>query len=265
MKLRRYHEKTYALLGTILGLGAPLGALAWRLLWTSEGPLWQRLTQEWIHSSYFYTYMTVSTMIAFTLFGYVLGKKSDALERENRAFNVQAITDGLTNLYNHRYLHQHLSAESARARRYKTPLTCLMLDIDNFKTVNDAYGHPYGDEVLKVIARIIREQIRRVDTAGRYGGEEFLIMMPQTASLDALPVAERIRGEVQEYPFRYEGRDVHVTLSIGMATYDSKDKRLSQKADLLKAADVALYRAKTRGKNRTQAWSEMADVEPASD
>lgn len=261
MKLRRYHEKTYALLGAVLGLGAPLGALACRLLWFSEGPLGQRLTQEWIHGGYFYTYMTISTVIAFTLFGYVLGKKSDALERENRSFNVLAITDGLTNLYNHRYLHQHLTAESARARRYKTPLTCLMLDIDDFKSVNDAYGHPYGDEVLKVIARIIREQIRRVDTAGRYGGEEFLIMMPQTSSSEALPVAERIRGEVQEYPFRYQGRDVQVTLSIGLATYEARDKRLSQKADLLKAADEALYRAKNRGKNQTQVWSEMVDGE----
>jgi diguanylate cyclase (GGDEF)-like protein len=165
----------------------------------------------------------------------------------------------LTRLYNHRYLQQQIVAEEERAGRYKTSLTYLMIDIDDFKSINDTCGHAYGDEVLIVIARIIREQIRRVDTAGRYGGEEFLVLMPHTKAIEAWPVAERIRSEVQEFPFRFEGRNVHVTLSVGMATYDAAIQGFAKKGQLFKAADKALYQAKKDGKNKTQLSASIAN------
>jgi diguanylate cyclase (GGDEF)-like protein len=249
------HRTMYALAGALLGLGAPLGSLAWRLIFSEPGILLERVSREWNQASYFYIYMTAGTMIAFGLFGFILGNKGDALEQEKRRARTLAITDGLTGLYNHRYLQDHLAAEMERARRYKTPLTCLMLDIDDFKRVNDTQGHPFGDHVLKIVAHVIREQVRRVDTAGRYGGEEFLILMPHTTANEIMPLAERIRMEVQEYPFNAGGQNIHVTLSIGVATYDPHAESFRDKAGLLQAADDALYSAKNHGKNRTHVWS----------
>jgi diguanylate cyclase (GGDEF)-like protein len=221
------------------------------MLLGSRGALLQRLANECAQAGYYYAYMMFGSIAAFALFGYFLGQESDMLEEEKKRATILAITDGLTGLYNHRYLHQHLAAEAERAQRYRTPLTCLMLDLDNFKKINDTHGHPFGDEVLKIVARIIREQVRRVDTAGRYGGEEFLVLMPHTVSSEALPVAERIRTEVQEFPFRCDSQDVHLTVSIGMATYNALQDASMNKSDLLKAADDALYQAKRDGKNKT--------------
>lgn len=260
MKWPRKHQITYALMGVLLGLGAPLGSLAWRVLGKGTGDLWQRLALEWSLASYFYWYMTIGTVIAFALFGYVLGIRGDALEKEKKRADALAIHDGLTHLYNHRYLQDHLAAEMERAQRYKTPLTCVMLDIDNFKAVNDTYGHPFGDHVLKIASRIFREQVRRVDTVGRYGGEEFLLLMPHTTAREVLPLAERIRAEVQDYPFHTNGEPIHVTISIGIATHDPRSQGAVNKSDLLKAADEALYSAKKSGKNQTQIWSKLAGL-----
>ena len=145
-----------------------------------------------------------------------------------------------------------------RATRYQTPFTCLMLDIDDFKSINDTHGHPFGDQVLRTVAHIIREQVRRVDTAGRYGGEEFMIFMPHTTSEQVLPLAERIRTEVQEYPFHARGENVRVTLSIGMATYAPPGRTFKNQRGLVDAADQALYQAKRGGKNQIRIYAPAA-------
>jgi diguanylate cyclase (GGDEF)-like protein len=239
----------YPLAGALLALGAPLGCFLWRWLTSQNQDFFVSELQSY---QFFYLYMTFGTSGAFALFGYVLGKKGDVLETQRTTSERRAITDGLTDLYNHRYLQEHLSAEIERSQRYHSPFTCLMLDIDNFKHVNDTFGHPFGDEVLRVIARILKEQVRRVDIVGRYGGEEFLILMPQTTSQEVIPVADRIRHEIQEYPFRREGANLQVTLSVGMATFDPNSATPPTRSGLLKAADEALYQAKRSGKNRTQ-------------
>jgi len=205
------------------------------------------LALEWQTARYYYVYMTFGSVIAFGLFGLLLGRHDESL-------NDLSITDGLTGLYNHRYLHEQLAREIRRSDRYRAPLTCLMLDIDDFKKVNDQWGHPFGDAVLAKTAGLIRETVRTTDTVGRYGGEEFLVMMPQTSREAALLLAERIRRTVEAYPFSLGDGMVHVTLSIGLATYPSLTLGVRNKSALLSAADQALYKAKRTGKNRTVVW-----------
>jgi len=158
---------------------------------------------------------------------------------------MQTITDDLTGIYNHRYIFQCLQQELRRAKRYKHPLTVMMLDLDHFKLVNDRWGHQVGDHVLKSVARIIASNLRETDMVGRYGGEEFLVILPMTDIKDGLQVAERIRKEVQEASFRQKG--LKVTISIGAAQYngDKLDK-------LIGRADSLLYQAKNNGRNRVE-------------
>src|SRR6185312_17084930 len=126
----------YTWLGIFLGLGAPLGSLACRVLMRYDDGILPTLASEWRSAAYYYIYMTVATAVAFGLFGFVLGRRDEGL-------NDLSIKDGLTGIYNHRYMHEHLAVEMQRADRYHTPLACLMLDIDDFKKVNDQYGHPF--------------------------------------------------------------------------------------------------------------------------
>ncbi len=188
----------YALMGVILGLGAPAGSLVLRVLIPKHHNIMLSLLREWHQASYFYIYMTIGTVTAFVLFGFYLGLRSEDLNRF-------AITDGLTGLYNHRYLHERLDQEIERSNRYHTPLTCLMLDIDDFKKVNDQYGHPFGDRVLAGIAQLILQSVRRTDLAGRYGGEEFLVIMPHSNTEQALPIAQRIVSAIGDRPFIFKG------------------------------------------------------------
>jgi two-component system cell cycle response regulator len=159
-----------------------------------------------------------------------------------------ASTDGLTEVYNHRTFQERLNQEIARADRYRRPLSVLMIDVDHFKVYNDTCGHPQGDIVLQDLARLLREMSRTSDTVARYGGEEFAIILPETDSVGAQKIAQRLREQVEGYAF--PGKDLMpggtLTISIGVATHvpaGSKDA-------LLQAADTALYTAKREGRNR---------------
>jgi diguanylate cyclase (GGDEF)-like protein len=240
-------RRLYALWGFLLGLGAPLGSLALRLPAAWQGDLLSALAQEWQQGMYYYVYMTLGTTLAFSLFGYALGKRNEAL-------SDLSIKDGLTGIYNHRYLQERLKHEIERSDRYATPLTCLMIDIDDFKQVNDRHGHLFGDEVLRITAQFLEEAVRKTDRVGRYGGEEFLVIMPHTDSTDALPLANRIVQTIGAYPFMSDGTVVRVTLSIGLATYPEPALGVRTQSALLSAADQALYKAKLAGKNQTQVW-----------
>ncbi len=238
----------YAMIGAILGLGAPVGSLILRVLIPTHHGLRAALLQEWGQASFFYIYMTIGTMTAFALFGYLLGRRSEGL-------NQSAITDGLTGAYNHRYLHERLEQEIERSDRYQAPLTCLILDVDDFKKVNDLCGHPFGDTVLVEITRLIHETVRRTDLVGRYGGEEFLVIMPQTNAEEALPIAQRIVSLIADHPFVFKGIiSMCVTISIGLATYPSLEHDITNKSSLLSAADQSLYKAKRTGKNKAIVW-----------
>jgi diguanylate cyclase (GGDEF)-like protein len=157
---------------------------------------------------------------------------------------VEAITDGLTGLYNHRYLHERLQEELVRARRRDSKLSLLFFDCDDFKTYNDSYGHKAGDAALARIARITETCSRRIDLAARYGGEEFVLALVDTGAAGAFTVAERIRGEVEASSVK-GGRPL--TVSIGVVTYPDDAKGHDE---LLDKADWAMYAAKRAGRNR---------------
>ena len=167
--------------------------------------------------------------------------------RIRQEMNHLAATDGLTNLWNQRKMHELLREEMKRSTRYHRAVSVLMLDVDSFKTFNDTYGHPQGDQLLRNIAAILRAGVRNVDFAGRYGGEDFLVILPETTKDDACRMAERIRSDVEAQALlEIEGKTVRRTVSVGVASYP--EDALSP-AELVKRADEALYRAKRAGKN----------------
>jgi diguanylate cyclase (GGDEF)-like protein len=165
-----------------------------------------------------------------------------------------AVTDGLTGLFNHRTFQEKLSGEFRRMQRLAGPLSLLLIDIDFFKKINDAYGHPAGDEVLRGIAAVIRETIRNIDIPARYGGEEFAAILLGTNHEGARKMAERLRKTISEKTFSLDGKEVVVTVSIGAATspYDTGGRE-----ELVEKADQALYHAKRSGRNRCVLWSEI--------
>jgi len=159
-----------------------------------------------------------------------------------------AETDPLTNCFNRRALVEKLEQEMDRAARYATMLTGMMLDIDNFKQINDTHGHLVGDRVLKQIANLLKREQRSVDIVARYGGEEFVVLLPETTSAESRNFAERILRRVATHDFGEPGNPVRVTISIGIASYP--DERVSDGESLLRLADTHLYRAKSDGRNR---------------
>lgn len=180
-----------------------------------------------------------------------LKELQDELEKKNQLLENLAITDGLTGVYNYRFFHQKLKEEFERAKRYETPLACIMMDIDFFKNINDKYGHMVGDLVLKELAVIITENIRKNDVFARYGGEEFVLLLPHTSENGAFNEAERIRKAVENHQFG-ELEKGEVKISLGVCNYPSEV--ITNAEDLLRCADTALYNAKNNGRNRTEVY-----------
>ena len=197
--------------------------------------------------------MGVVAALSSVLFAVAIGATlmvDRAWRRQRRIAHLletQAHTDPLTGLANRRHFFESADAELARSRRYEAPLSLLMLDIDHFKEVNDAHGHRAGDRVLQKLAQTCLEVLRNVDVVGRVGGEEFAILLPETASEGAVEVAERLRAAVEAAEVvREEGVPIRVTVSIGAATLAGN----ANLDTLMSQADDALYDAKHRGRNR---------------
>jgi len=196
----------------------------------------------------------------------VLIEKNRELDRINRELDKKreellalTRTDGLTSLYNRRYFEERLTAEFARSERYRVPLSCLMLDLDHFKRMNDTYGHPFGDKVLKGAAGVTQGALRSVDLLARYGGEELVALLPETGPKEARAVAERIRARIEALTFTFrtphgEERQVSCTASVGIATYPIPS--IDSAEMLLRAADDCLYTAKAEGRNRVKQHEE---------
>jgi diguanylate cyclase (GGDEF)-like protein len=190
-----------------------------------------------------------------------------AVALENARLYEMAMVDGLTKLFVRRYFDGRLEEEIERANRFSTVFSVVIMDIDNFKQLNDTHGHIAGDRMLRGIADIVRSQMRAVDTAARYGGEEFSMLLPRTTMVDALNQAERIRTMIDEFRLVTEGGDgtvVSTTASFGIASYPESKARSAE--ELVRLADRALYRAKHAGKNRVELYwaDDDARVPPLS-
>ncbi len=178
-----------------------------------------------------------------------LARKNDELQALLAKVQMLSVTDPLTGLFNRRRFEEALTSEFKRAVRYRAPLSCLMLDIDHFKKVNDTCGHAAGDTVLREVARLIKQCVRDVDTVSRWGGEEFSVLAPLTTMQDALVPARRILAAVAGHSMTDAGGR-GVTLSIGVA--DLSVPGVDAPDALIRAADKALYEAKEKGRNRIE-------------
>jgi len=157
----------------------------------------------------------------------------------------QAMTDGLTSLANHKRFYEILEKELWRSRRYGGQISLIMVDIDNLKKINDAYGHRAGDKVIRQISRKLKECIRQIDTAARYGGDEFAIILPNTSLNDATVAAERMVDVVSRSPITWQKEQIDISISVGLGQYDAD----SSPEDITSRSDQALYTAKQAGKN----------------
>jgi len=178
------------------------------------------------------------------------------LSRLNKTLRDQTSRDSLTGLYNHRYFQEMLRHEFLLAQRHQTELSCMMLDLDLFKEVNDTCGHPFGDLVLKGTAEEILREARATDTVARYGGEEFAILLPNTDLEGATSIAERIRARAEAYTHQDKDVAMRVTISIGLAS--TRTHAPKRPEELLAFADRALYQAKKAGRNKVIAYAEGA-------
>ncbi len=172
----------------------------------------------------------------------------NVMREEKLLLEKMVITDDLTRLYNHKYFVRRLEEEFKRAKRYHGSLSCMMIDLDNFKRINDTYGHQAGDKVLRDVARVLKTCVRETDIIARYGGEEFSAILPSSIREDAMRLAERIRSSVRDFRFDSIKEGEMITVSIGVATYPHPD--ITEIDNLIRKADNALYKAKEGGKDR---------------
>jgi diguanylate cyclase (GGDEF)-like protein len=172
----------------------------------------------------------------------------EQVEDEKTRLEKLAITDYLTGIYNIRYFYHRIIEEFNRSERYLFPITCLMLDIDHFKRINDEYGHRIGDLVLKEFARMLKKYSRKSDVLARYGGEEFIVMLPQTAVNGAYAEAERIRTSVKNHKFKSLKNKGGITVSVGISCFPHP--RIASHDELISFADDALFEAKNSGRDK---------------
>jgi diguanylate cyclase (GGDEF)-like protein len=178
------------------------------------------------------------------------------MEEDRLALERQSVTDFKTGTYNDRYFHRRLREEFNRARRHHTAISCVMLDFDNFKEINDTFDHAFGDFVLLSFAKKLRSIIRDIDIPARFGGDEFVLLLPNTGLDEAVQIAERIRKIVSEYRFETQIHSTSVSLSIGISSFDGIEE--SSPEEFLRRADCALLEAKRRGRNRVILYPQVA-------
>ncbi len=184
------------------------------------------------------------------------------LEESRSRFKKKAETDSLTGLPNHGKLQTTLREELDRAGRYNHTTSCIMVDIDHFKSVNDTYGHPFGDRVLEQLSRYFLEEVRSSDTVGRYGGEEFLFVLPETDSDEAVNFAERLRTRVREIEFDDGDDTAKITISLGVSSLNGTDPSAER---IIEEADAALLTAKENGRDQTVAYGTSDAPDPVPD
>jgi diguanylate cyclase (GGDEF)-like protein len=183
----------------------------------------------------------------FSVIGYQMAASLEHSQRFSSIKNI-ATYDTLTNLYNRRYFEESLGIEVQKSFSNKTPLSIIMVDIDHFKKMNDTFGHPEGDKVLREIASLLKSSVRAKDTIARYGGEEFILILPETILEASFMIAERIRQLVEKTAFEVGQARLNITISLGISNFPVH--RPKSDKELIKMADLALYEAKRGGRNR---------------
>lgn len=194
----------------------------------------------------------LTTLLLLYIIFIFIRKFYNTLRRAAETIERMAITDELTQLYNRRYMYEYIGKEINRSGRYNRYVGCLMIDIDFFKTVNDTYGHIAGDSVLVGIARVLKDNCRKTDVIGRYGGEEFVVLAPEAGTDEIRVFAEKIRAAIEKTPVPIDvTTSVAVTVSIGaVAVLNAAAEKIHNTDALVGLADKALYRAKNSGRNR---------------
>ena len=187
----------------------------------------------------------------FSVIGYQMTATIEHLQRLSSVKNL-ASYDTLTGLYNRRYFEERFGTEVQQAFVDKTSLSLILIDIDHFKKVNDTFGHPEGDKILRSVASLLKNSVRKKDTVARYGGEEFILILPEVNLEAASMIAERIRRLVESTSFDVGSAHINVTISLGISSFPSH--RAKSKEELVKMADLALYHAKGEGRNRVSLY-----------
>lgn len=240
-----------AILFTILGKKA---GMAMSLLYFIVSIVLMTLPEKVMHSEPYSAYVVgrytvIYILLTFMLYYYESSQQIlfDYIRKEKDRFEYASKRDPLTGLSNRRDLFEKIKNEQQRQTRLKNTFTLIMGDIDNFKAVNDAYGHDAGDYVLKSIARLLTDQVRGIDAPARWGGEEFLIMLIETDIENGKVVAERIRHKIETAVIIYNGISIPITMTFGLSQYNGAEDTIES---CIKRADIALYTGKQQGKNR---------------
>jgi diguanylate cyclase (GGDEF)-like protein len=239
----------------------PLAELSWRELYVFGlvihlAMLGLMLTLPWVTALRVLSSIGLPVILIYPLGTALLGvlmvnrlrreHAEEELRKSENRYRKLSIVDGLTQLYNSRHFYQQLKMEADRADRYGQPLTMLLIDLDDFKQFNDAYGHVEGDHVLMRLGQVIKRCLRQTDSAYRYGGEEFTILLPMSTGRDCIVTAERIRAEFKKEAFSpVAGIDVHLTVSIGIAQYKPQEDM----EVFVNRVDQLMYRGKKNGKD----------------
>jgi diguanylate cyclase (GGDEF)-like protein len=185
--------------------------------------------------------------IALTQVGQQMGVVVRSSSSQLNRLQSLAATDGLTGLVNRRQFNHQLQSEIARAKRHALPLSLALFDIDDFKKLNDTYGHPIGDRVLKDLGKLVTQNIRECDISARYGGEEFALILPETRQMEAYELLERLRALVERTVFCLPDNPLTISISVGVAQMDFNQ---ATAVSLVEKSDAALYEAKRKGKNQ---------------
>jgi diguanylate cyclase (GGDEF)-like protein len=234
---RRRHS--WLLVVPLVAAAAGFSLRGVRALWRAQSVTPEMITDSTVNLVSAIVYMVIALTFHATLIGLVFGRLLADLRHRSRH-------DGLTGLLNRRAMEEMLLAQVQRSRRTGEPFAVLMLDLDHFKSINDRHGHAAGDRALKHTAAVLKAELREVDAVGRFGGEEFLVLMPGATVETALPVAERLRSALVTDALRVEGATLLVSASIGIAQWREPAEEPSR---LVMRADAALYRAKLRGRD----------------